>query len=81
MSVLERCLSYRESNKRSKERQGPPLGVRFTGVCLIEVSVKTKSTVPCLYDYLIIMNRILRLSGGCINRVTVVRKSYDVTFT
>ena len=76
MSVLERCLSYRESNKRSKERQGPPLGVRFT-----EVSIKTKSTVPCLYDRLIIMNRILWQSGGCINRVTVVRKSYDVTFT
>ena len=40
MSVLERCPSYRESNKRSKERQGPTLGVR-----LIEVSVKRESTV------------------------------------
>ena len=28
MSVLQRCPSYRESNKRSKERQGPTLGVR-----------------------------------------------------
>ena len=35
MSVLERCPSYRESNKGSKERQGPTLSVRF-----IEVSVK-----------------------------------------
>ena len=33
MSVLQRCPSYRESNKGSKERQGPTLGV-----CLIEVS-------------------------------------------
>ena len=41
MSVLEKCLSYRESNKESKERQGPTLGVCFT-----EVSVKRESTVP-----------------------------------
>ena len=40
MSVLRRCLSYKESNKGSKERQGPTLGVRFT-----EVSVKRESTV------------------------------------
>ena len=40
MSVLERCPSYKESNKRSKERQGPTLSVRFT-----EVSVKRESTV------------------------------------
>ena len=40
VSVLERCPSYRESNKGSKERQGPTLGVR-----LIEVSVKRESTV------------------------------------
>ena len=40
MSVLQRCPSYRESNKGSKERQGPTLGVRFT-----EVSVKRESTV------------------------------------
>ena len=35
-----KCPSYRESNKRSKERQGPILSVRFT-----EVSVKRESTV------------------------------------
>ena len=27
MSILRRCLSYRESNKESKEKQGPTLGV------------------------------------------------------
>ena len=40
MSILERCPPYRESNKGSKERQGPTLSVRFT-----EVSVKRESTV------------------------------------
>ena len=40
MSVLERCRSYREPNKGSKEWQGPALGVRYT-----EVSVKRESTV------------------------------------
>ena len=34
VSVLERSPSYRESNKGSKEKQGPTLGVHF-----IEVSV------------------------------------------
>ena len=36
MSVLERCPSYRESNKGSKERQGPTLGVRFTEVSVLQ---------------------------------------------
>ena len=40
MSVLERCPSYRESNKGDKERQEPTLGVRYT-----EVSVNRESTV------------------------------------
>ena len=40
MSVLERSPSYRESNKGSKEKQGPTLGVRFT-----EVSIKNELTV------------------------------------
>ena len=40
MSVLERCPSYRESNRGSKERQGPTLGARF-----LEGSVKRESTV------------------------------------
>ena len=30
-----KCLSYRESNKGSKERQGPTLGVRFTEVSIL----------------------------------------------
>ena len=37
-----KCPSYRKSNRGSKERQGPTLGVRFT-----EVSVKRESTVYC----------------------------------
>ena len=37
---IERCPSYKESNKGSNERQGPTLGVRFR-----EVSVKRESTV------------------------------------
>ena len=40
MSVLERCPSYRESNKGSTERHGPTLGAR-----ILEVSVKRESTV------------------------------------
>ena len=38
---LERCPSYRKSNRRSKERQGPTLGVRFTEVSVfIESQIK-----------------------------------------
>ena len=40
MSVSLRCPSYRESNKRSKERYGPTLGVYFT-----EVSVRAELIV------------------------------------
>ena len=42
-SMLERCRSYKESNKTSKERQGPTVGVSFT-----DVSVKRESTVHSL---------------------------------
>ena len=35
LSVLVRFPSYRESNKGSKERQGPTLGVRFTEVSIL----------------------------------------------
>ena len=35
VSVLERSPSYRESNKESKEKQGPTLGVRFTEVSVL----------------------------------------------
>ena len=35
MSILERCPSYKESNKGNKERLGPPVGVR-----LIENQIK-----------------------------------------
>ena len=41
MSVLQRCPSCRESNKGSKERRRPTLGVRFTeDVRLIESQIK-----------------------------------------
>ena len=35
VSVLQRCPSYRESNKGSRERQGPTLVVRFTEVSVL----------------------------------------------
>ena len=35
LSVLERCPSYRKSNRASKERQGPTRGVRFTEVSVL----------------------------------------------
>ena len=46
MSILERCPSYKESNKRSKEKTGNNSRCPFYGgVLLIEVSVKKESTV------------------------------------
>ena len=47
MSVLERCPSYRESNKGSKQKQGPTLGVRFTEVSVLYRSPLRESR---LYD-------------------------------
>ena len=38
MFVLLRCSSYRESNKGSKEKEGPTLGVRFTELCVTRES-------------------------------------------
>ena len=35
VSILQRCPSYGESNKGSKERQGPTLGVPFTEVSVL----------------------------------------------
>ena len=37
---IEKCPSYRESKKGNQERKGPTLGVRFTGVRLIESQIK-----------------------------------------
>ena len=47
MSVLERCPSYKELNKGSKQRQEPAQSrcPFYRGVRLIEVSVKRESTV------------------------------------
>ena len=44
MSV-ERCPSYRESTKRSEERKGPTLGVRFSEVSVKIELINTKSRV------------------------------------
>ena len=35
VSILQRCPSYRESNKGNKERQGPSLDVLFTEVSVL----------------------------------------------
>ena len=46
LAVLGRCPSFRESNKGSKEKKGPTLGVRFIEVSpYTEVSVKKESTL------------------------------------
>ena len=34
-SILERCPSYKESNKGNKQRKGSTLGVRFTEVSVL----------------------------------------------
>ena len=43
-----KCPSYRQSNKGSKERQGPTRSVHFT-----EVSVKRESTIMYLFIFLV----------------------------
>ena len=35
VSALQRCASYRETNKGSKERQGPTLDVCWTEVSVL----------------------------------------------
>ena len=47
------CPSYKESTKRSKERQGPTLAVRFT-----EVFVKRESTVVAILKLSITVDQI-----------------------
>ena len=37
MAMLDRCLTYRESNRRSKGREGPILGVNFTEVSVLTI--------------------------------------------
>ena len=53
-SILERCLSYRESNKEGKEWRAPTLGVR-----LIEVDVR----VSRLYFHLPLQTSLLLFLG------------------
>ena len=38
MFLFQRCLSYRESNKGSKQRQGPSASVRFTEVSVVHAA-------------------------------------------
>ena len=45
MSILERYPSYGESNKGSKERQGPTLGVLFTEVAINRVECTSEETL------------------------------------
>ena len=42
MSVLLRCPSYGESNKRSTEKYGPTLGVCFTEVSVFSYRESNK---------------------------------------
>ena len=62
MSVLERCLSCRESNKGSKERQGPTVGV-----CLIEVFVKSESTVAWVLRLTQSVSGVIQILGSLSN--------------
>ena len=63
MSLLvERCLSCRESNKGSKERQGPTVGV-----CLIEVFVKSESTVAWVLRLPQSVSGVIQILGSLSN--------------
>ena len=60
MSLLvERCLSCRESNKESKERQGPTVGVS-----LIEVFVKSESTVAWVLRLTQSVSGVIQILGS-----------------
>ena len=63
MSLLvERCLSCRESNKGSKERQGPTVRV-----CLIEVFVKSESTVAWVLRLTQSVSGVIQILGSLSN--------------
>ena len=49
MSVLERCPSCRESNKRSEERKGPTLSVPFTEVSIFTNNLELNMNSGILY--------------------------------
>ena len=48
MSFLERCTSYKESNKGSKETQGPTLGVKAVQTISFTPSSQTTALNPTL---------------------------------
>ena len=62
MSVLERCPSCKESNKGSKETQGPTVGV-----CLIEVFVKSESTVAWVLRLTQSVSGVIQILGSLSN--------------
>ena len=62
MSVLQRCLSCRESNKGSKETQGPTVGV-----CLIGVFVKSESTVAWVLRLTQSVSGVIQILGSLSN--------------
>ena len=45
VSVLQRCPSYRQSNKESIKRQGPTLGVLFTEVTINRVECTSEENL------------------------------------
>ena len=51
MSILERCPSYGESNKRREERQGPTLSVRFSEVSVLKRCPLRESRLCWCYQY------------------------------
>ena len=79
MSVLERCPSYRESNKGSKERQGPTLSVRFTEVSFLK-RCPLRERVDCTQFLSLTLLNLMLLSDAqlfvlfvCLNREELLR--------
>jgi len=63
VSVLQRCPSYGESNKGSKERQGPTLGVHFTEESILK---------RCLLNVIIGLSGLsVRARGGGFSPATM----------
>ena len=60
MSVEQRCPSYRESNKGTKEKQGPTLDVRFTEVRVLQ-RVKSRESRKAATNSRCLFTRDVRL--------------------
>ena len=75
VSVLQRYPSYKESNKGSKERQGPTLGVRFR-----EVSVLQRCPLRESRLYLVLLpihNMLLQSSEKDIKQISLVSTDHN----